>query len=59
MEFEITKRAIEEIEEKIIPTFVEHYANKVTDIGALAVCLQAILNEVDRLKEEMKNPELD
>lgn len=53
MGIEIDENTIKEIEDIIIPSFVGNYSSKVTDIGSIAVCLQAILNEVDRLKEEL------
>lgn len=55
MNISVDKHTIKEIENIIIPDFVAHYASKCTDIGAIAVSLQAILDKVDELKKEMED----
>lgn len=54
MNIEIDENSIQEIEKIIIPTFVEHYSNKCTEIGAIALALQGIIEIVDKVKKEMK-----
>lgn len=54
MQIEIDKHTIEEIEKIIIPNFVSCFADKCTDIGAIAIALQAILDKVDELKKKME-----
>lgn len=55
MEISIDANTIKEIEEIIIPSFVEHYANKCTDISAIAIALQAILEKTEEIKKNFKD----
>lgn len=55
MEIEIDINTIKEIEDVIIPNFCEVFKDKCTDIGSIAVCLQAILDKVEELKEKMED----
>jgi len=57
MEITIPKEALKEID-YIIEHFVENFRDKVTDIGALAFCLQTLIDGKEKLKEQiLKNEE--
>lgn len=55
MNIEVNERDIIEIKEIIIPQFVELYADKCTSIGSIAIALQGIINEVEKIEAAMKN----
>ena len=54
MNIQVDKHTIKEIEEIIIPNFVSYFANKCTDISAIAISLQAIIDKVDEVKRNME-----
>ena len=52
MEITISKETLKEID-YIIEHFVENFRDKVTDIGALAFCLQTLMEGKEKLKEQI------
>lgn len=55
MEIEIDINTIKEIENVIIPNFCEAFKDMCTGISSIAVCLQAILDKVEELKDKMED----
>lgn len=56
MEITISKEALKEID-YIIEHFVENFRDKVTDIGALAFCLQVLIDGKEKLEEQILKDE--
>ena len=54
MEITINTQTLEEIE-YIIEHFVENFRDKVTNIGALAFCLQTLIEGKEKLEKELNN----
>ena len=50
MEIELTKETLDDME-YIISHFAEHFSNEVTNITALAYCLQVLINAQKELEE--------
>ena len=55
MEVSIDRESIREIEEIIIPSFVGYYASRCTDVTAIMLALQAIIEKVDEVKKHLEN----
>lgn len=54
MNIEVDKKTIKELDEIIIEHFVEVFADKCTDITAIAVGLQALIEKSKELKKLME-----
>lgn len=52
MEITISEETLKEID-YIIKHFVENFRDKVTDIGVLAFCLQTLIEEKEKLEEQI------
>lgn len=54
MEIELTEETLKSVK-YITSHFVEHFANELTDITAVAYCLQILLDAETELEEVLKN----